>query len=233
MPNFLLVLSGLNVYLSGIGIFLSLALALFLFWRNIRKTALSEEKLIDILFASAVSGLVLGRIGYILFHYEVFAPSLLRGFLLFTYPGVQEIAFWLGFFLTWGLASMKQKLSFDQMVRLLAVPLLLARTLIGFFSFVRTFSLAHVYETLALLVLLGAYYLLRRQTKQGKVSETALRNFLFGALALPAFIIDFWSGDRVYFASQNILSQEQLLHLLVMVAALVSFSIKVVFKKRS
>lgn len=220
MNNYLTTLLGLNIYLYGFGVFLTTILTLFLYWRNLHQTSFNEEKYLDLLFSASLVGLAIGRLVYILFNYSVFEPTVLKAILLLTYPGVNEFGFWVGFLAVFYLYSTKHKVNKNTLIKMLYSPLLIGRVFLSVFSTVRAMELAHLVVTFVYLIMLGLGLLLGRAVKNNKFKENVLWFYLFIALAVPNFIIDFFKPDRVYFLELKILSIEQLPYLLTILIAM-------------
>jgi prolipoprotein diacylglyceryltransferase len=215
--NILLTLFGLNVYLYGVGVFIAISVAVFLFWRNIRRTAHNEEKLMDALFAASVMGFIFSRVGYIIYHWADFSDNLLKGFLLFTYPGIVELAFFIGLFLSFALYSIRHKIAFDNIIKLLALPVIAGRGIIELFSLVLSNNLFRVITLVFYTVSVIVFLYLYKRLKDNKSFQVVLKYLLFTALAIPAFIVDFFTDINVYFLSQKLITVNQALNLGVIV----------------
>jgi len=222
--NLLTTLFGLNVYFYGVFLVFCLFLFLFLFWRSIRKTSFSEERLVDALFVAGLVGLTFGRGLFFLLHPDYFAASALRFFLLFSFPGVSEFGFWTGFVLSFFVYSRRQKNKFRSLVELLALPIILVRFLFSLGEIALAPNLAQLILSLLLLVFLLAYFAFMRLAKKGRVQSTNVIYLVFGALISPFFIIDFFKPQRLYFFGQRILAVEQAFYgvvLLILLAVLI------------
>lgn len=75
---------------SSFGFFAAVAFLIgtFLVWRQGRNERLSEEKILDSVFATTAYIFVGARIGHVLLHFNEFSPSLLRFFLIWKFPGL-------------------------------------------------------------------------------------------------------------------------------------------------
>lgn len=199
--------------LSTLGIFVSLVLSLFLFWREVKRTSISEEKTIDVLFVSLVLAIVVGRLFYIGFNFQEFQPTIFKSVLIYAFPGLFEFGFWFGFFLAWFLYSRKQKLDFYQLMKMLLLPILLATTLFFFFYYLKSKELYFIYKACAFLLLLLVYrFVVIRLYKQEKISLKGLFMYFISGASLFNFVIDFFKGAAVYLFGQKVLSIEQLFY---------------------
>jgi len=220
--NFFASLLGLNLYVYGLGVFISLLIFLFLFWQKLHKTALNEEKMVDSLLASAALALVVSRISYILFNLSIFKDSFLKGFLIINYPGVDAVFFWLTFGVYWLGYSFKKKITIKQIGSLLLVPTIASSITIGFFSIIKEPSIYSLLLLLVPSVLVGVYFAI------GKLLKQAIgRDYPLGLLALFLsvfnFVVDFFKDNRVYFAGQKILSLQQALCFLIVLVVTIYF----------
>ncbi len=76
-------------FLIGVGFFL----ASFIIWRRLRELGLQEEKIIDLIIFSGISGIFSSRIFYIMENFEDFGFFFSYWFLIGRYPG---FSFWGG-----------------------------------------------------------------------------------------------------------------------------------------
>jgi len=210
--NFLTTLFGLNVYFYGVFLVLCLFIFLFLYWRGIRKTSYSEERLLDTLFVAGLFGLFFGRLLFFMLNPDYFSESVLRFFLLFSFPGVAEFGFWSGFFLSYFIYSRRQKNKFRSLIEILALPVLSTRFLFSVSSLISQRNWGSAIFTLQMGLFLGFYFLFMRLVKKGRAQSTNLVYLLFTALLSSSFIIDFFNTSRLYFFGQRILSVEQALN---------------------
>lgn len=200
---------GLHLYVYGFGVALTILTVLFLFWRELKRSALQEEKIIDILFASSSIGLVVGRLVYVFLHLPQFQDSFIKAVLLFVYPGVSEGAFVIGFLGSLWVYSHKNKIDYAGLIKILLVPLLVGRILLLIFSFITSFALFYIIGLVIMIVMLGIAFLLLKAAKQNKVLPTSFLYCFIGAEALYLFIIDFFKSGTVYFLGFKLLSIEQ------------------------
>lgn len=208
---------GLHLYVYGFGVAVTVLVALFLFWRELKRSAHQEERVIDILFASSIIGLVLGRLTYVFLHLPQFSDAYIKTVLLFVYPGVTEGAFLIGFFGSLWLYCRKNKLEFSGLIKMLATPLFVGRLMLVVLSFLTSFSWFYGIGFVIMLACLIIIRLLLRAAKQNKVEPLAYLYVFIGAEALNIFIIDFFRSGTVYFLGFKLLSIEQVGALLAMV----------------
>ncbi len=219
--------------LLQLGVFVSLVLCLFLFWREIKRTSASEEKTIDVLFASLFLGIISGRGLYIILNWSEFEPTILKILLFYAFPGISELGFWLGFLLSWAVYSKKQKLDFYQLMKMLILPLLLAGTLLSGFYYLQSAKPYFIYKGAAFLLLLLLYRLvIVGFYKREKISLKGLWMFLITGLSLFNFVVDFFKDEAVYLFGQKVLRFEQLFYGAVFLWGTVWWFKNLLFKKK-
>lgn len=78
----------LHVY--SLSFFLVLAWCVFslVFWKALRREAVEEERIFDLMFWGTLVAFVTARIGFILLHPELFSDSVLKMFALWVVPGL-------------------------------------------------------------------------------------------------------------------------------------------------
>ena len=83
-----------SLHLYTIGFFLAAAFfaMAFVFWRRAREEHFVEEELFDAYLLSLVWGVLAARVGFVVFHFEVFGFQVLKWLDVFTYPGVVPLA---------------------------------------------------------------------------------------------------------------------------------------------
>lgn len=229
--NFLGALAGINIYLYGLGVSLALLLVLFLFWRNIRKTSYSEEKLVDALFSAAVSGLLFGRFFQVILYPVAYEGGVLTWLNLVSYPGVFGFFFWLGFLGFWFVYGARRKYPFKSLLKLLLAPLVYGLLLLAVFSLLLRVNWAEILNLALYVVLIGLYFLITRVLKKTAYKERQGLSLAI-YLTLPPFIVDFLKEGRVYFFEQKIISVEQLPYLVLLVVAIIISLLRLIKKKK-
>ena len=229
--NFLTSLLGLNIYVYGLGVVLTLLTFLFLYWRQLRKTALNEEKLMDAMFASGIVALIFGRTAYVLYDWQFFSDSVLKPILILNYPGVNEFFFFFSFFGYWLLYSRRKKIALSLIFRLLVPGIVLSRLLLALLSLLKEVSLANLILAATFLLFIGLYFLLTRVfKKEGLKKHVDLLLILY--LIIPNFLVDFFKQGRVYFVELLPISWQQLPYLAVLIISLLYLVTKTLFKKK-
>lgn len=76
--------------LSSFGVFLGLGFifATFVVWQGCRDRGLTDEKVLDTVVVTTAFTLIGARIGFVLSHWSLFAPQLLRIFVIWRFPGL-------------------------------------------------------------------------------------------------------------------------------------------------
>ncbi len=82
------------VRIFSFSVFLILAWCVFsfLFWRSLRNQAVAEYGIFDLMFFGSLAALVSARVGFVVFHWNLFADSLLRTVALWITPGLSFYA---------------------------------------------------------------------------------------------------------------------------------------------
>lgn len=229
--NFLTSLLGLNLYVYGLGVALTLIAFLFLYWRQLRKTSLNEEKMLDAMFAAALTALIFGRVAYFFLNPALFNNSFSKLFLILNYPGVSEFYFWLAFFFYWWLYGTRKKIALANLSKLFLMPVVVSRLFLGFISLLKEADLAALLMPLLLLGSIGIYFLLTRTLKKEELKNYPLLALIL-YLSIPNFIVDFFKEDRVYCLLPLRISWQQLPYLAVTVAAFAYFALLAIKKRR-
>jgi len=224
LENFITSILGLNIYVYGLGVFLSLFICLFLFWRNIRKTAFNEEKLLDVLFLSSLTGLVIGRAAYVMLYVKKLELTILKSISLFDYPGINEFFFWFGFFIIWFIYARRQKISFLSLIILLATPILIAKTLLSLFPLILLPNVTTFAIFLTYIILTGILFMIFRWLKNNIYFDKVVWFYMLLALAIPNFVVDFFKADKVYWIGQQYITREQGLAFGVIIAGLIGLT---------
>lgn len=125
MKPVLFSLAGFSVSSFGIFLSISIALALFFIWRIIRVYELDEEKVIDLFILSVLSGFIFSRLYFVMFHPNQFV-DFTKIFLINRYPG---LPFWgglIGGIIALKLLSRRYKMNFWQVADFAVVGLFIA-----------------------------------------------------------------------------------------------------------
>lgn len=211
---------GFHIYAYGVGIAGALLVALFMFWRYLRRTSLSEEKSLDILFVSGVVGVGVGRLLYIVLNWESFRPTFLKVMLLFAFPGVDQLGFWFAFFITWFLYSLRHKLDFFLLMRTLGMPLLYGYTIFTFAYFFKEGTVGFLYGGLSVTVLTVLLNFFLTGKRQEKLPSKFVFFYVISVICATQIIIDFFLPNRIYLWGTQVLSIQQIVYLTVLFISL-------------
>lgn len=108
----------------------------FLFWRSLRRIGIGEDTTFDLTFYATVVGIVMARVGYIVFHSDVFTgKSVLLYFTLWVAPGLSWTGALVGALATIVLLSRQYKIRLGQVLDALvgALPLTFILGAVGTF----------------------------------------------------------------------------------------------------
>lgn len=194
----------IKIYTFGVFLVLAFFWTAYFVWKNIQLTSFKEEEVFDSIFISIGGGLLISRIVYIAFHFHEFGFDILKYILINGYPG---LSFWggvCGFFLTFFIFSLFQKIKFSEVIDYL-IPALFLSLAIGkigaFFSgvevgaetdfflsmkYVNHDGMRHLtpfYEGLLLFVGSFIAYQLMFQVRKTSLSKGFLFPFFFWYLA--------------------------------------------------
>ncbi len=125
MKPVLFSIAGFSISSFGVFLSISIALALFFIWRIIRAYELDEEKIIDLFILTMLSGFIFSRLYFVMLHPNQFV-DFTRIFIINRYPG---LPFWGGFFgglLVLKLLCRRYRLNFWQIADFAVVGLFIA-----------------------------------------------------------------------------------------------------------
>lgn len=116
-----------SISVSSFGFFfaLSFIVGTFLIWRQGRDERLSEEKVLDSVFATVIYGFIGARIVYSLANFDIFGVNLLRVFLIWKFPGLSFIGALLGGSIALFLSAKRKKFQLWQIFDIYSVVFLL------------------------------------------------------------------------------------------------------------
>lgn len=121
-----------SLAITSLGVFSLLAFltAAFELWRRGREEGLDEEALLDLAFLGAISGFVIGRIGYVLEHWPVFGWQFGRWLDFSHFGGLSFFSACLGALLVAWRLSLKQKWNLWSLADMAVFGLVLAQILL-------------------------------------------------------------------------------------------------------
>ncbi|MEN9328138.1 MAG: prolipoprotein diacylglyceryl transferase [Candidatus Parcubacteria bacterium] len=122
----LLDLKFVKIYTFGLFLVLAFFWSSFLLWKNSRLTSYKEEDIFDGLFVSLLGALFVGRIFYVVFHFDKFGFNLMKFLLINGYPGLNLYGCLLGGFIAMALFSNPKKFSFFEVLDYVISPIFLA-----------------------------------------------------------------------------------------------------------
>ncbi len=76
-----------SIFSSGIFLVLSWCAWSLLFWRDLRKNSVQEERIFDLMFTATIASLVGARAVFVILHGELFSGNLLKVVALWVQPG--------------------------------------------------------------------------------------------------------------------------------------------------
>lgn len=116
MPT-LLQIGPLSISSFGTALAVGLVLFSFLVWHSARDRGVADEKILDNIIVVVCLGLIGSRLAYVATHWQLFAPNLLRIFVVWKFPGLSlwgALLFGLaGFFLFTRRQKLDRAIMFD------------------------------------------------------------------------------------------------------------------------
>jgi phosphatidylglycerol---prolipoprotein diacylglyceryl transferase len=78
-----------KIYLYSFSVFIVIAWLFFsfIFWKNLKDNGVDEEKIFDLTFYSTIIAFITSRLTFVVFHYGIFKPDLLKIFTIWLVPG--------------------------------------------------------------------------------------------------------------------------------------------------
>lgn len=122
----LLDLKVLKIYTFGVFLVLAFFWGAYLLWRNIRLTSYKEEDIFDGLFLSLAAGLFVGRLTYVILHFDKFGFDILKFILVNGYPGITFYGSLLGGVLGFWLYSLSHRMKLSESLDYFISPLFVA-----------------------------------------------------------------------------------------------------------
>ncbi len=101
-----------HIYTYGVFLVLAFFWSCFLIWKNIRISKFDEETAFDIVFAAFGGAFLIGRLVYVIFHFNQFGLDLLKFILINGYPGISAIGLIIGAIGTIYLMCERKKIDF-------------------------------------------------------------------------------------------------------------------------
>ena len=98
MIPILLDLHFFKIYTFGVFAAAALLCAFFVLWKHLKLTSYSEETIFDSIFVSLAGGLIISRLIFVAFHFNLFGLNILKIILVNGYPGASLVGFIIGFY---------------------------------------------------------------------------------------------------------------------------------------
>ncbi len=92
MYPILLSIAGFHLSSFSVFVILSWCVFSFVFWKSILEEGVAEERIFDLMFYATLVCLVFARMGFVLTHWDQFAPFMLRIVALWVAPGLSLLA---------------------------------------------------------------------------------------------------------------------------------------------
>ncbi len=230
-----------DFHLSTFGVMLAVTFVIFSFqiWRTCRDAGLEDEKIFDNIIIVTLLALFGARLSFVISHWTMFAPSILRVFILWKYAGLE---FWGGIII--GVIALffytkKQKISssfiFDAYARVLPLSMFIVSLgifLDGSVAGRQTSWITGVVEigrtgkrhpigvyamVIAGIAIFGAYFLNRLVSKK-KIPNGAFALIVFSFIGFSQLLLAFFRDDLLYWQGFSV---DHILATIMMIAPLV------------
>ncbi len=185
------------MFIHGYGVLttLSLLAALFLLWRELRRTSCKEDQVFDMLFIAGVMGLITGRLLFFLLEHPPFRFTFFNFLIVYVFPGFSALGIFVGFFGGLYLLSLRYKQQFTQLMQLLAIPFLWMTLMQSLLLAARDLSWVELAKALLYTVGIVLMWYVRKLVRASKIREKAIFPFMTLLLSFIAFLS--WIGYSV------------------------------------
>lgn len=194
----------------------------FIFWQILRAEAVGEEHIFDLMFYASLVALVSSRIGFVIFHWDLFSDNYLKIVALWVQPGLSLYGGLVGAMVTLVLLCRSYKVRLGYVVDALGLSLpgafmigAIATQLDGSevgklantpwsVRYVGHVGLRHpvgLYACLVLLCISVIVWLIYRRAKQDKWSFGIVGIWFFLLWSVTVFGLEFFKDNGVYWKS--------------------------------
>jgi len=219
MHPILFAIGHVHIYCFSIFLILSWLVFSFLFWRELRRSGVDEDKIFDLMFYATMVGVVASRVAFVVFHWELFRDTWLRTIAIWVQPGFSLYGAVIGALLTLIFLSRKEKvrlgtvldafaLSFPGALLVGLIGGLLDGTVVGKISrlpwavrYVGQISRRHpiqIYEIIACILIFVFLWVLSQKSSKEKWPYGLVGVWFFLLFSLLMFPLEFAKDSRVY-----------------------------------
>ncbi|KKW11605.1 MAG: Prolipoprotein diacylglyceryl transferase [Candidatus Gottesmanbacteria bacterium GW2011_GWB1_49_7] len=212
-------IGSLHIYSFSILLVLSWLVFSFVFWRELRNQGVEEDRIFDLTFYATIAALVFSRAGFVLFHWEAFADSVLKIAAIWVVPGLSLYGAIVGGLITLVYLSRRYKVRLGHVLDACA-PSLGGAFLVGvlgafldgsyvgtmtnlpwatrYVGWVGTRHPIQLYEAIAMAGMLIAFAFLARRGKKNKWPYGLAGLWFFSLFAVSMFVLEFLKDSPVY-----------------------------------
>lgn len=122
----LLDLGFIKIYTFGVFLVLAFLWSTFLLWKNVRLTSYKEDEVFDGVFLSLFGGLFVGRLVYVVLHFDKFGFDFFKFILINGYPGLSIYGILAGAIITFLLFAHYKKIKVSEIIDYAIPPLFIA-----------------------------------------------------------------------------------------------------------
>lgn len=223
MLPILFSIGGFKIYALSIILLLAWLVFSFLFWRNLRRFAVEEDRIFDLTFYSTLVALFVSRFGFIITHGEIFAgKSWLLWFAVWIAPGMSWFGALIGGLATLVFLSRQYKvrlgLVLDSLAFSLLLPIIVGKvgSLLDGAEIGRATALpwgihylgadgsrhpVQLYDMIAIILLAVALARLNRMAITRKWPYGMIGIWFFLLYSAAMFILEIFKDSRVYWAN--------------------------------
>jgi phosphatidylglycerol---prolipoprotein diacylglyceryl transferase len=210
-----------HLYSQSVFFVLSWLVFSFLFWKVLRSEGVDEDKIFDLMFYATLIGFVASRLGFVLFHWDLFRETLLKIVAVWVQSGLTVYGAIAGAILTLIFLSRREKVRLGAVLDAFALsfPAAFFVGLIGGFldgsvigkitkipwaiRYVGSVGLRHpvqLYELIACLILIILLSFLEKRSNKGKWPYGIIGVWFFLLFSAFMFPLEFFKESRVYWS---------------------------------
>ncbi|MCR4326945.1 MAG: prolipoprotein diacylglyceryl transferase [Candidatus Roizmanbacteria bacterium] len=190
------------LFVHGYGILtaLSVLIALFMLWRELRRTSFKEEEVFDMVFVSSLLALIIGRLFFFLLENPPFQFTFFNFLIVYVFPGFSLLGIYLGFFGGLFTLCLRHKVPFVDLIKRLAVPFLSMLAIHAFLVAAKDLAWAPLVVCALYVLFIFVMSSILKLERTAKIRERALFPAVLFILSFVAFIS--WIGYSVMLAGK-------------------------------
>ncbi|PJE63410.1 hypothetical protein COU89_03495 [Candidatus Roizmanbacteria bacterium CG10_big_fil_rev_8_21_14_0_10_45_7] len=190
------------LFVHGYGILtvVSVLVALFMLWRELRRTSFKEEEVFDMVFVSSLLALIIGRLFFFFLEHPPFRFTFFNFLIVYVFPGFSLLGIYLGFFGALFILCARHKVPFAELIKRLAVPFLSMLAIHAFLVAAKDLVWPQLVVCALYTVFIFVMGFILKLERTAKIRERALFPAMLFILSFVAFIS--WIGYSVMLAGK-------------------------------